>query len=57
MSGDTQVEVGSEDPTLWEAGEEPRVMGLKYLEDTFCELRLDGLRRSSQNSTSAHSGE
>jgi hypothetical protein len=27
MSGDTQEEVGSEDPTLWEAGEEPRVMG------------------------------
>src|ERR671921_2470621 len=27
FSGDTQEEVGSKDPTLWEAGKEPQVMG------------------------------
>jgi hypothetical protein len=27
FSDDTQEEVGSKDPTLWEAGKEPQVMG------------------------------
>jgi hypothetical protein len=27
IGGNTQEEVGSFDPTLWEAGEEPQVMG------------------------------
>jgi hypothetical protein len=27
FSDDTQEEVGSKGPTLWEAGKEPRVMG------------------------------
>ena len=33
FSGDTQEEVGSKGPTLWEAGKEPQVMGAKTRRD------------------------